>query len=438
MDQSQANLPTDFGQSPLRKQAPLPIGNFAHTSQTQNPDQPEPLLSLLTSQHPLVASAINGSMSAYTSSKSYSRGFKYGAEFIERNIGSPVASTVGTVGRRTGVEGVARWALQRRDSTDNIGPSKRRRVGEEEQGTKADVEKGLATSMTASSMHRRASDLSFAEPLPAYDDQRSPQYEEVGPLIHTTDGQVVSQQGWKGRLAIHTSGLGVAMSEESLRNLKYCLTWLRWANSRLGSVILALKNVIREWDQSGSTSQHDMQGLGPSTSKSTPNGQSRSAPAAFSQRVEALKSDVLATLKKVVDIVSTYAGGALPDNARILVRRHLTSLPQRFRIASSSSPAGEGAETSETALSAHRVMVLAQEGLGMMSQVSLVVNDTLVSAESWCDKLGRRRAGSGREREGNEKGLLLVGEQGEGEQPRQTSSSSGPDSGDVQMTGHGE
>jgi len=34
-------------------------------------------------------------------------------------------------------------------------------------------------------------------------------------------------------------------------------------------------------------------------------------------------------------------------------------------------------------------MVLAQEGLDMMSQVSGVVNDTLVSAESWCEKLGR-------------------------------------------------
>ena len=29
----------------------------------------------------------------------------------------------------------------------------------------------------------------------------------------------------------------------------------------------------------------------------------------------------------------------------------------------------------------------------MMTQVSRVVNDTLVSAEGWCEKLGRRRTG---------------------------------------------
>jgi hypothetical protein len=46
---------------------------------------------------------------------------------------------------------------------------------------------------------------------------------------------------------------------------------------------------------------------------------------------------------------------------------------------------------SEAARSGRRVMVLAQEGLDMMTQVSRVVNDTLVSAEGWCEKLGRRR-----------------------------------------------
>src|SRR3982074_14587 len=89
-------------------------------TQSEQP-QPEPLLSLLTSTHPLISSAINGSMSAYTTSKSYSSRFKYGAEFIERNIGTPVASTVGSVSRKTGVEGGLRWALQRRETNDGNG-----------------------------------------------------------------------------------------------------------------------------------------------------------------------------------------------------------------------------------------------------------------------------------------------------------------------------
>jgi hypothetical protein len=122
--------------------------------------------------------------------------------------------------------------------------------------------------------------------------------------------------------------------------------------------------------------------------------------AALSARIAALKADVLQTLKHVVDIVSNYAGGALPTNARDLVHRHLTSLPQRFSIANMAGTerqegeASSQPEDSEAAKSGKRVMLLAQEGLDMMTQVSRVVNDTLVSAEGWCEKLGRMPAQS--------------------------------------------
>lgn len=93
--------------------------------------------------------------------------------------------------------------------------------------------------------------------------------------------------------------------------------------------------------------------------------------------------------------MSNYAGGALPQNARDLVHRHLISLPQRFTMANMSSndeSSSADGSTSEAAKSGKRVMVLAQEGLDMMTQVSRVVNDTLVSAEGWCERLGRRPA----------------------------------------------
>ncbi|KAI5310076.1 hypothetical protein KEM55_001815 [Ascosphaera atra] len=66
------------------------------------------------------------------------------------------------------------------------------------------------------------------------------------------------------------------------------------------------------------------------------------------------------------------------------------SLPQRFRLATASGPAdaSSGSPLADTtAASAQRVLVLAEEGLDMMMQVSRVVNDTLVSAESWCQRL---------------------------------------------------
>jgi len=38
----------------------------------------------------------------------------------------------------------------------------------------------------------------------------------------------------------------------------------------------------------------------------------------------------------------------------------------------------------------------------MMAQVSDVVNGTIVSAEEWCDRLGKRRGRSGEQRTGDE------------------------------------
>ncbi|EER27779.1 hypothetical protein D8B26_006115 [Coccidioides posadasii str. Silveira] len=342
--------------------------------------QPEPLLSLLTSSHPLLSSAINSSMSVYSSSKSYSPRFKYGAEFIERNIGTPVVNTVGSVGRRTGVEGGLRWVLQRRENPD--ANTRNPRSSGERNSDAMDIEKGVAEPRPTHT--RRSSGLSSVETLPPYDTLSSPNYEELVALDSKgARTESPRSQTWQSRLMISTSGLGVAMSEESLRSLTYCLKWLQWANTRLGNSIVTLKQVLEEWDQSR---QHQSSG-----DASNPESRPRS-PAVVSQQIQQVKQDVLQTLKQAVDVVSKYAGGALPENARNLVRRHLTSLPQRFRVASlytnrqsdTSDP-----ESDTTSTSAHRVLVLAEEGLDMMAQVSRVVNDTLISAESWCERLRR-------------------------------------------------
>ncbi|KAL1867017.1 transcriptional regulator opi1 [Paecilomyces lecythidis] len=372
---------TDFGQSP-RSSRPAQQESPAGPPTTETP-QSEPLLSLLTSTHPLVSSAINRSVSAYTTSKSYSPRFRCGAEFIERNIGSPVVNTVGSVGRKTGVEGGLRWALQRRESTatDND-RNKRRKMSGGAHPDEMEIEKGVEES-EQQTRSRRSSDLSSAEPLPPYDDNKSPKYEEVTQSDEKGDEkrqseERMSRQAWANRLVISTSGLGVAMSEESLRSLQYCLTWLKWANGRLGNAVLALRNLLKQWEEYQATGHAGANGS--------------EDQAQLAQRIQALKEDVLATLKQVVDIVSKYAGGALPENARNLVRKHLTSLPQRFRIAFTSNPQpGSSSSSSDATINAHRVLVLAQEGLDMMAQVSGVVNDTLVSAETWCERLGRKR-----------------------------------------------
>ena len=50
-------------------------------------------------------------------------------------------------------------------------------------------------------------------------------------------------------------------------------------------------------------------------------------------RLSAVKRDVVATIRQAVDIVSRYAGGALPEPARGTVRSVLLRLPERWASA---------------------------------------------------------------------------------------------------------
>jgi hypothetical protein len=126
--------------SPPQSQRPP---THIQTTSSYEDTQPEPLLSLLTSQHPIAATLINGSLSAYKTTQSYIPG----ACFVERNVGLPLA---GTIGRVTGVEGGLRWALQRRESSDQTQGQRKtdvRPVSESSNGI--DVEKGFADQPTS-------------------------------------------------------------------------------------------------------------------------------------------------------------------------------------------------------------------------------------------------------------------------------------------------
>jgi len=55
-----------------------------------------------------------------------------------------------------------------------------------------------------------------------------------------------------------------------------------------------------------------------------------------------VRRDIVHTIRQVVDVVSKYAGGALPEPARGRVRGFILKLPQRWASKASSGPAGSG------------------------------------------------------------------------------------------------
>lgn len=378
----------------------------------------EPLFSLLTTSHPFLATTIEGASSAYGGAKNFSPRFKSGAEYVEGYL-TPIGNTLGSVGRVTGVEGGVRWFLGagRRQGTSSsdqevVGNSKKRRKMDSPADAMSSKRFEAATSpLTASEAvtmveslpstprgDRRSSLASTVETLPAYDEVRSPAYTE------SADSQTQQQPGglgspWQSRLIMSTSGLSVAMSKESLRSLKFCLHWLKWANQHMAHVIEALKNTLEQYERAGDGGMEESRYAGthgqvlPVAVEHITEGEPQQSRGELAARISSLKGDVVKTLQGVINTVSTYAGGALPENAKLLVRRHLTSLPQRFRVASMAQPAeGSGTETDESSMrdGAQKVLVLAKEGLDMVVQISGVVDGTILSAEEWLDRIGRK------------------------------------------------
>jgi hypothetical protein len=365
----------------------------------------------------LLATTIEGAASAYINSKNFSPRFKSGAEYVEGYLG-PIANTVGNVGRATGVEGGVRWFLgagRRHQSSSSdlesgdLGSHKRRKVddGSREKALDAAADRTLSSRTAETDLYgftkERRTSMSTVDTLPAYDEQRSPSYAEAveNSVASQPNSTSSSSAAWQQRLIMSTSGLSVAMSEESLRSLRYCLQWLRWANDHIAKVINKLKTTLDEFDsptRSETTSHGERDPDGAAAKISSPlaaeDNHTRKR-GELAVRINALKSDVLKTLRDVIETVSKYAGGALPENARILVRRHLTSLPQRFRLAAMNDSSAEnqrdGAKEKEMREGARKVLVLAKEGLDMMTQVSGVLDGTIASAEEWCERLGKKR-----------------------------------------------
>jgi hypothetical protein len=264
--------------------------------------------------------------------------------------------------------------------------------------------------LAAASRTRGGSQSSYSESLPAYDDQRSPNYEDAVISGETTSHKSPEQRSntpqdrrvnWSTQLIMTTSGLGVALSETSLRSLKLCLGLLRGATTHIDSVMRALKLVLEEYE-AALRNQRQSSSLAGQDEKTQLNGTMAQMGLVdtdkddqvrkIADRIKALSSDIWQTLQSVVQSVSRYTGGALPQNAQTVVRTQLLSVPQRWQLAGRNA-SNEHAGGDEVR-GANRMLAFAKEGLDMMGQITTVVDGTVQSAESWLARIGRRPQGA--------------------------------------------
>jgi hypothetical protein len=256
--------------------------------------------------------------------------------------------------------------------------------------------------------------------------------------------QVVQRSRWQAVL-LEAGGIGAAVSEESMRRLKYCLQWLQ-----VGHTLLCLKSLGTHRPQFAATHIDGqiviLRDFIASLHPPPESPHALNPDALISQermlQLTNVKRDVVATVRQVVDVVSKYAGGALPEPARTRVRGFILHLPQAWASAARrenvaptpvptrgrgsvrrsarranangtgetsrpTSPTGAasprrprqnsaGAGGAPVAVpptagsakqAAQRILALATESLDMMRGVTGVVKDSLDRADAWVERL---------------------------------------------------
>ncbi|ODV90130.1 hypothetical protein CANCADRAFT_31182 [Tortispora caseinolytica NRRL Y-17796] len=182
----------------------------------------------------------------------------------------------------------------------------------------------------------------------------------------------------------NASGISVALSEESYRSLSYCVHVLRSANNRL--LVLS-----KDLELQISNNSHNQNPSNPHAQAETQTQNQLS--------LDAIRAEIISTIKHVFVTVSTYAGNALPDSARESIRSLILSLPSRWAssaTASDSTPSTpilgqssngrtqeNGNKITDSQIIGNRVLILSREALKTVNGLITVLDNILRSAEQW-------------------------------------------------------
>lgn len=95
------------------------------------------------------------------------------------------------------------------------------------------------------------------------------------------------------------------VSEESMKCLRYCVSWLQYAIRHLGQQMGLLRGFLVSLATNPNQQQQPM-------------------------ILASIKKDMVSTLRKVIDIITCYASNALPYHAKATIRGTILNLPSRW------------------------------------------------------------------------------------------------------------
>ncbi|EGN95202.1 hypothetical protein SERLA73DRAFT_77210 [Serpula lacrymans var. lacrymans S7.3] len=276
---------------------------------------------------------VNTALRAYEHGKASSRVVKYGAEMMEssvKTISRPVIERLPVNVNQLdefACRQLDRLGRYRRASSNDL---ERMQTDEQDAYTRdhppSPIPRIQAVTPPQSTSNSKASadrqgwletNSPFVHPPPPPPtESRTPTPQSREDSVEQNQQEVVPRSRWQNVL-LEAGGIGAAVSEESMRRLKYCLQWLQYATSHIDAQILILRDFMVSLQNTTSSS-------------SSPDA---IISATHMRTLMDVRRDVVHTIRQVVDVVSKYAGGALPEPARTRVRGFILHLPQRWASA---------------------------------------------------------------------------------------------------------
>lgn len=278
------------------------------------------------SQHPVVNSTLRTINEVYSSSKNTSSVLKYSAETMESSFKSIIDNTKPVLDRfepRLGQ--LDNFACKQLDRLEKTYPSFFPSANSDEN---PEVMKGIPGTENKT-IHSSSCSSDTTTPSPHQ------------------DANDFSVSRWNSYLSI-----------ESARTLQFCLEWLNFAIQNIDKQINMLRNGINRFMQ-------------PVISNASPQL------AALSQLSSKVKIEVVETLKKVVNVMSKYAGNVLPFEAKRIVRGLILSLPNRWALINSSMARISDTPSESTQNDACLVLKLAEESNSMLRNTMAIFGQTV-------------------------------------------------------------
>lgn len=111
-------------------------------------------------------------------------------------------------------------------------------------------------------------------------------------------------QQWVVDAGSTAGSTAAVISEESMKCLKYCIHWLQYAIQHINLQMKLIRDYLVKV-------------------ASNPNDNDTTI-------LDTIKNEMITTLKKVIDVITCYAGNALPYQAKATIRKSILTLPNRW------------------------------------------------------------------------------------------------------------